>query len=200
MVATIYVAYSIIFFRVDFSNLLKGEIMRCLVLDRYTVQKTDRLAQINEPFILISIVSPGASSYPVPIHSCLKGALVLVFSDVDPNSQSNGILEQDYSSLGRNGTTLFNSRMAKDILDFVAIHIEESKTVVVHCEAGISRSPAVAMGIAEFFCPYENIETIIDGIHGTVRFNRFVYRKMRSVMSEMHRIHIVERPVNDYDN
>jgi predicted protein tyrosine phosphatase len=46
------------------------------------------------------------------------------------------------------GYTLFDSDHAHDILDFVTLHWRRIDTLMIHCEAGLSRSPAVAAAIA----------------------------------------------------
>ncbi len=45
------------------------------------------------------------------------------------------------------GYTLFNDDHAHDILDFVTGHWRKIETLMIHCEAGLSRSPAVAAAI-----------------------------------------------------
>lgn len=46
------------------------------------------------------------------------------------------------------GYTLFSDSHAHDILDFVTGHWRRIHTLMVHCHAGLSRSPAVAAAIA----------------------------------------------------
>lgn len=45
------------------------------------------------------------------------------------------------------GLILFNSDHAHDILDFVNYHWPQINLLMVHCEHGLSRSPAVAAAI-----------------------------------------------------
>src|SRR5580698_662975 len=42
---------------------------------------------------------------------------------------------------------LFSEAQAEAILDFVAAHAEQLEWLLVHCEAGASRSPAVAAAL-----------------------------------------------------
>jgi predicted protein tyrosine phosphatase len=59
------------------------------------------------------------------------------------------------------GYLLFSTGQAHDILDFVTRHWRRIRTLMVHCRAGLSRSPAVAAAVArlklgddsEFFEP-----------------------------------------------
>mgnify|MGYP001306606723 CR=1 FL=1 len=46
------------------------------------------------------------------------------------------------------GLILFNSEHAHDILDFVTLQWPQIKLLMIHCEQGLSRSPAVAAAIA----------------------------------------------------
>ncbi len=46
------------------------------------------------------------------------------------------------------GLIMFNRDHAHDILDFVTLHWPQIETLMIHCEHGLSRSPAVAAAIA----------------------------------------------------
>jgi predicted protein tyrosine phosphatase len=48
------------------------------------------------------------------------------------------------------GDTLFNEQHARDILDFIT-QWKQVDVVVIHCMAGQSRSPGVALGLCELF-------------------------------------------------
>ena len=45
----------------------------------------------------------------------------------------------------------FDQELAVVIVDFVQEHIEQAQRLIVHCEAGVSRSPGVAVGLSRFF-------------------------------------------------
>lgn len=62
-----------------------------------------------------------------------RGLLQLAFADIDQRVD---------------GYTLFDTDHAHDILDFVTRHWDKVNTLMVHCEAGLSRSPAIAAAIA----------------------------------------------------
>jgi predicted protein tyrosine phosphatase len=61
-----------------------------------------------------------------------------------------GLLQLAFADIERAvpGYILFNDGQAHDILDFVTNHWPRMKTLLVHCDAGISRSSAVAAAIA----------------------------------------------------
>lgn len=70
----------------------------------------------------------------VPIHrQRRKGLLQLAFADIDRPLP---------------GLVHFNDDHAHDILDFVTHWWSKIDTLMVHCEAGLSRSPAIAAAIS----------------------------------------------------
>ena len=69
---------------------------------------------------------------------------------------------------------------ARAIWEFVQINQEEAGTIVCHCLAGMSRSPAVALAIAEAF------EEDTAAIKETFNYNRHVYQTMRQAILEQY--------------
>lgn len=61
-----------------------------------------------------------------------------------------GLLQLAFADMTQSlpGLTLFDTDHAHDILDFVTLHWPTIKVLMVHCEQGLSRSPAVAAAIA----------------------------------------------------
>lgn len=85
------------------------------------------------PHVIISITTPpddGARLAPGP--RC-RGILRLAFADAD---------------LAAGGEHLFDADDANAILDFVELHREHIARIVLHCDAGYSRSPGVAAALA----------------------------------------------------
>ena len=70
-----------------------------------------------------------------------KGVLRLAFHDSDPKST----VDPCHST----GDQLFNVKRANIIIDFVTEIKDEVDMLVVHCEAGVSRSPAIAAVISK---------------------------------------------------
>ena len=83
--------------------------------------------------VCISIGDP--NSEPVPLSGKFAGVLRLAFSDIATPSP--------FESHG-----LFATEHARAIIDFVD-RWRDVDRIVVHCLAGLSRSPAVALAIAE---------------------------------------------------
>jgi predicted protein tyrosine phosphatase len=70
-----------------------------------------------------------------------KGVLRLAFHDSDPNNTHNPHIATEEQ--------LFNSMRANLVLDFVEEKKRDIDMLVVHCEAGVSRSPAIAAVISK---------------------------------------------------
>ena len=82
-----------------------------------------------EPFAMISITDPGSTPLNARPRN-LVASLRLQFWDLvdDPGD----------------GPPVFDSDMARDVLEFVDDGCVGAKTLVIHCEAGISRSTGMA--------------------------------------------------------
>ena len=99
--------------------------------------------------VLISITTPSipdsfsASCAPAVIHpDTWKAILRLEFDDADPLHMNSSIIDQ---------YTLFDEDDAVDILKFLKKYQDDTVDALVHCEAGISRSAAVAKFIAYIY-------------------------------------------------
>ena len=105
--------------------------MRIIATDRESVE---RGLPMQEPYILISIRDP--EKRPVRLGRCLlrKGLLELAFHDAEP---VEGFIPFD-------PITYITEADAVAIWDFLHEHEGDCETIVVHCERGMSRSPAVA--------------------------------------------------------
>lgn len=88
----------------------------------------------DEPWVAISIAT---IQDDWPKLSAIKrmDLLQIAFPDLD-------VPDEDFTI-----EKMFNEGHAKSILDFVSKH--KDKTLLVHCEAGRSRSPAVAAAISK---------------------------------------------------
>jgi predicted protein tyrosine phosphatase len=106
--------------------------MRFLVLGRLEVMFLDR----PEPHAVISIREPGSDQPAIPRNEHCRGILRLSFHDVDREAD---------------GKLLFTAADAREILAFVTRVRPEIETLVVHCEAGISRSAGVAAALAKVY-------------------------------------------------
>lgn len=86
----------------------------------------------------------------VPVD-VFEDALELVFDDVmgDGSVPQTPAHRQD----GWEGETFvpFNKEDAKKVIEFAEKHVEQGNDIVVHCDAGISRSVAIGKYLAEAY-------------------------------------------------
>lgn len=92
-------------------------------------------------YIVISIRS---TSSPITFTETnyLKGSLILQFADIEPSwVEENGGVEE---LKGKTDVPLivFSEEIAEQIIQFVQDH-QDVETILVHCDAGVSRSRAV---------------------------------------------------------
>jgi predicted protein tyrosine phosphatase len=116
---------------------------------------------ITERDIVISIVSPGRN-HPRPTLACLA-RLNLSFKDT---------MWGEVSPLG------FSSEQAQEVVDFVEKWLLQSERIVVHCEAGMSRSAGVAVGLARYLLTDEAENRVRDS---KPDFNLYVAQKIWKV-------------------
>ena len=127
--------------------------MEILVYSRGAIE---RLPPHDVPHVIVSITTTSDDEAELPIDEHCKGVLRLAFLDAE--------------SLPADAPGQFTSQQASAICVFVQKHRLNVRRIVVHCDAGVSRSPAVAAALAvclgksdeEFFRRY--------------RPNMFVYR------------------------
>ena len=87
----------------------------------------------GRPWAAISISTLG--DFPVLSYDNRVGLLRLVFSDtLDPGTPN-----------------AFTQSLAVEILDFVEQMWDEADVFLIHCEAGLSRSPAVAAALSRIY-------------------------------------------------
>jgi predicted protein tyrosine phosphatase len=123
---------------------------RFKVTDRESVERGLRL---RSAYALVSIRDPDRPKVKVGKSTMMKAVLALAFHDAEP---SPGFLLPG-------NIRLMSFEDAKAIWTFVLGLPSEVETVVVHCEQGMSRSPAVAAGLcqgmggdpAKFFQEYQ---------------------------------------------
>lgn len=99
-----------------------------------------RTYKFDKPHIVISIKTPGANKADIkPNFACLD-KLFLEFQDIDLAKCDKYI---DCPELHP-----FNKKQAVEIIEFINFHLENIEGLIVNCEAGVSRSPAIAAAIA----------------------------------------------------
>jgi predicted protein tyrosine phosphatase len=108
--------------------------MKFIVTDRESIQGG---LLVGRPYIVISICDPGRRKAAVPRQAGFRGVLRVAFHDAEPTA--NFRLPTSIR--------LMTPRQADQIRRFVQQHGDEVKAIVVHCEQGMSRSPAVAAAL-----------------------------------------------------
>lgn len=116
---------------------------------------------------VISIVSPN-QQWPV---FASKDVLRIQFHDVDKRLQS-----------GKNIYEPMHRDQAKGIAMFFLAHKHQATRWIACCEAGISRSPAVAIALTEFVRGEPCAEQLIERYPC---FNRHVYRYVYNALHEL---------------
>lgn len=91
--------------------------------------------QTEVPYIIISITDIGSEDNEFGENSCLKAVLRLKFNDVDRVFE--GAMSEEN---------------ARCIVEFVDRYKEEVDLIVVHCEAGMSRSSGVCAALMKWLC------------------------------------------------
>ena len=84
--------------------------------------------------IVISITDPKQGE--ARIKTAPKAILRLQFHDLDKHCE---------------GYEIFTDKDAKKVRRFVTSHLNEIETIVIHCEAGVSRSVGMGAAIAKFY-------------------------------------------------
>jgi predicted protein tyrosine phosphatase len=92
---------------------------------------------LRAPHVIISIADPGSPQPKIRPSGLCRGILRLRFHDAEP---TEGFISPPEIKQ-------MTQQQALAIWQFVLTHLLDIKLVVVHCEAGMSRSPAVAAAI-----------------------------------------------------
>ncbi len=90
---------------------------------------------VRSAYVVVSISDANAPPPKLIRGAGFRDAIYLHFDDTEPEG-----------SFGRQPMTI---DQAKQIWDFVWRHRQHVGAIVCHCHAGMSRSPAVAAGLAE---------------------------------------------------
>jgi len=118
---------------------------------------------VRTPYIVVSIADADARPAKLIKGSGFIDAIYLHFDDTDP----------DYSF----GRLPMTQEQAEKIWSFVQKNEPNVGTIVCHCLAGMSRSPAVAVALAEAL--YEDATYLRD----TFNYNKHVYETMKKAIN-----------------
>lgn len=119
---------------------------------------------IHTPYIIVSISDSNSEPAKLVKGSGFLDAIYVHFDDTDP----------EYS-FGKKPLTL---KQAKTIWKFVQANRDRAGTIVCHCLAGMSRSPAMALALAEAF------EEETSHFTDTYNYNQHVYQTMKQAIQE----------------
>lgn len=108
--------------------------MNFVVVDRWQVQ---RGVAIDHPYIVISITDPEMPEARIRADGLCRAVFRFRFHDAEPGGRF-----ADPETI-----VLMMPEDAREIWSAVQQHRDHVETILVHCEAGISRSPAVAAAI-----------------------------------------------------
>ena len=134
--------------------------MKLIVTDRRSIESG---IVVRTPYIIVSIYTPGRPKPVIPRRLGVKAVFYTSFHDAEPGG-NDFRLPQDI--------VLMTREQARAIWKFVKRHQGQVGSIVCHCEQGISRSPAVAIALAEAF----GSETTKIKAHAHP--NQYVYRLM----------------------
>lgn len=94
---------------------------------------------LRVPYIVVSISDPGSPQPKIRPSRLCRGILRLRFHDAEPTKGFTPPPE----------IKQMTQQQAMAIWQFVQKHLANIKMIIVHCEAGMSRSPAVAAAICK---------------------------------------------------
>jgi len=110
--------------------------MEILTFNRWTAESwTAESFEGNRPYLVISITDPKQPEAKIPKNENIRGILRVQFDDIDKEI---------------NGYKQIDSYQADQIASFIKHGIRFVDFIVVHCEAGISRSAGVSMAITDW--------------------------------------------------
>lgn len=114
--------------------------MNVYVLNKHSAQMFHSDLIGNKPYAMISILSNPKESIKLENDPNRLFYLRMNFDDIDRD------IDRD---IDPTKYRLFNQEDAKEILSFAKKIKNNVDAIVVHCEAGISRSPAVGLALAQ---------------------------------------------------
>lgn len=137
--------------------------MKIMVTDRQTIESG---MVVRSPYIVVSIRDPGTPKPRIPRTSALREVLHVAFHDAEPVAGLTTPAE----------IVFMKSSQARAIWKFVRRHKDAVGSIVCHCEQGMSRSPAVALALAEA------LGSRTGQIRANYQPNQYVYGLMRAAI------------------
>ena len=100
-----------------------------------------KVIKFDIPYIVISIYSTGGQPADIPLHPKCIAVLPIQFDDV----------EEDEWMYGDTIYKPITEEKAERIWEFVDTWKSDAELILVHCDGGICRSPAVAAAISRVY-------------------------------------------------
>lgn len=112
--------------------------IKFVVMSRREIEDKDYYGTITRPHVVISIADENEGPANIALNDSCMNILRFQFYDIDDIKYKDKY-------------TLFDEKMAEDILDFANDMVLENfvDTFVVHCHAGVCRSVAVAAALSK---------------------------------------------------
>jgi predicted protein tyrosine phosphatase len=146
---------------------------------------------LDEPHILISIHARRATPPEHPPSPARLARLRVVFDDV--GYELLEALDDDSAWGGDDPPEFFDAPQAQQIRAFVEEHRAATPLIVCHCEAGMSRSPAVAAALSRWLNGNDDVTAAITHWIAIERleldeeivfWNRLVHDRLLAVLNE----------------
>ena len=128
------------------------------------------------PYVILSILSPewGVDSVKLSteLQYCRDHKTVL-FHDVTKSGEVNSLITITEP------VTPINETHAKEIIDFALRWKDDVCDFIIHCEAGLSRSPGVALALSEILNGSDSdFESVVQTLYDVNLHNSTVKQKM----------------------
>ena len=145
--------------------------MHIAITSRVIAEKVS--ASIKTPHVIISITDPDSDLPKFAPNENRIGILFLQFHDLEDIS-ADMTLQDAVEYITEFGLGLFSDKQATQIVDFVEGIKDTAKGILVHCEAGVSRSAAVA-AVIELMLNGSNERVFNDRRYSP---NQYVYARL----------------------
>ena len=150
-------------------------------MNRHLILKEEVHKQFKDDFVVISIASPELGEYTIPEYASMLDVHYSVFHDIDTDGNVKGAIVP----VDMNNLILYDDKMAQDVIDFAMKWKDKVKFMIVHCDAGLSRSPGTALALSKILnnearMPEMYVRSLTGGMS---LYNRHIYNTILKVAS-----------------
>ncbi len=100
--------------------------------------------KLCDPTLIVSITDPDKSPNQFANNSCIRAVCRVSFDDILAYEEGNGLIAMRPSD-------------AKKIRECVDRYMKEVRCILVHCEAGVSRSAGIMAAIQKYIIGSDNV-------------------------------------------